>query len=103
MSFPSTVFIYIHTAMAPLVAMSIILNAMALGVVSKMQELVPISGKMSRDDSREPENSVIFDLFLPGKETEGGRWSSKRQVTQGIPLKALWFCQENEKVLQGIR
>lgn len=77
-------FIYTHTAIGPSVAMSIILNAMALAVVSEMQELVPVSAKVSRDNSSEPGNSVILGLLLPGKET-GGRWSSKRQVTKTSP------------------
>lgn len=92
-SFPSTVFIYTHTAIAPCVAMSIILNAMAFVVVSKMQELIPISGKVYRDDSSGPENSVIPGLFLPGKETEGGRWSSKRQLTKASPQRLSGFVK----------
>lgn len=66
---------------------------MALVVVSKMQELIPASGKVSRDDSREPENSVIPGLLLPGKETEGGRWSSKRQLTKAFPQRLSGFAK----------
>lgn len=83
-SFPSTVFIFTHTTIAPSVTMSIILNAMAIVMVSKMQELPPVSGSVQGWQQRTRE-LLILGLLSPGKGTEGRRWSSRRQVTNASP------------------
>lgn len=68
--------------------MSIILNVMALVVVSKMQELVPVSGRVSSDNSSKPENSNSWlALNLEKKQKEGD--GAQKGKSQRHPHKGL--------------
>lgn len=67
--------------------MSVILNAMALVVVSKMQELVPVSGRVSSDNSSKPENSNSW-LALTWKRNRRREMELKKASHKGIPIKA---------------
>lgn len=66
----------------------------------QMQELVPVSGKVSRDDSREPENSEFLTCsYLEKKEGDG----AQKDKSPRHPHKGLVILPRELKCLQGFR